>query len=161
MNDKVFLDNAFAAWKRHHQMTYSLINQLTEEQLYTELPRPGLNTLAKHFEEMAEVQQDYARAFHTHILKFTEGSVYKGLSSKKEILAGFSEADQAIENGAASCLPEQSIDIFGVPGTRADLIQTLLHHEIFHHGQFAVFSHELKFNLPKDWRDFWWIPALY
>ena len=161
MNDKVFLNNALAAWKRHHQMTYSLLDQLSVEQLYIELPRPGLNTFAKHFEEMAEVQQDYARAFHTLILKFTEGSVYQGFSTKNELQASFAEADQAIKSGIASCLPDQSIDIFGVSGTRADLIQTLLHHEIFHHGQFAVFSHELKMNLPEDWRDFWWIPALY
>lgn len=161
MDDKLFLDNALAAWKRHHHMTYSLLDQLTEEQLYAVLPRPGLNMFAKHFEEMAEVQQDYARAFHTHILKFTEGSVYKGLSTKAELKAGLEGADRAIEEGIAACPPGQTIDIFGVPGTRADLIQTLLHHELFHHGQFSVFSHELKFNLPKDWRDFWWIPARY
>jgi uncharacterized damage-inducible protein DinB len=161
MDDKVFLDNAMAAWMRHHEMTYSLLDQLTEEQLYAKLPRPGLNTFAKHFEEMAEVQQDYARAFHTHKLAFTEGTIYKGISTKEELKAGFAQADKAIEDGIAACPPDERIDIFGVAGTRADLIQTLLHHELFHHGQFSVFSHELKFNLPKDWRDFWWIPASY
>jgi len=161
MDDKVFLDNALSAWKRHHQMTFSLLEQLTDEQLYAELPRPGLNTFAKHFEEMAEVQQDYARAFHSYSLKFTEGSVYRGLSTKAELKAGFARADKAIEEGILSCPQDQTIAIFGVAGTRADLVQTLLHHELFHHGQFSVFSHEMKFNLPKDWRDFWWIPARY
>ncbi len=161
MDDKVFLENALAAWKRHHQMTYSLIDQLTDEQLTHLLPRPGLNTFTKHFEEMAEVQKDYARAFHSHTLQFTTGSVYRGRSSKAELREAFAKADQAVMEGIAACPPDQRIDIFGVAGTRADLVQTLLHHELFHHGQFSVFSHEMKFNLPKDWRDFWWIPAQY
>jgi uncharacterized damage-inducible protein DinB len=161
MDENKYLDNALAAWIRHHKMTYSILDQLTEEQLYAKLPRPGLNTFAKHFEEMAEVQKDYARAFHTFTLKFTEDSVYQGLSTKDELKVRFTQADQAIKDGIAACQPEQRIDIFGVAGTRADLIQTLLHHELFHHGQFSVFSHQLKFNLPKDWQDFWWIPASY
>ena len=32
---------------------------------------------------------------------------------------------------------------------------------VAYHDQFSVFSYELKFNLPKDWRDFWWIPARF
>jgi hypothetical protein len=87
--------------------------------------------------------------------------VYQGLSTKEELQTNFVQADQAIKEGIAACSPEQHIDIFGVSGTRADVIQTLLHHELFHHGQFSVFSHELKFNLPQDWQDFWWIPASY
>jgi len=161
MDDKLFLENALAAWKRHHDMTYSLLDQLTGEQLYQELPRPGLNRFSKHFEEMAEVQKDYARAFHTHGLKFTEGSVYTGESTRVELRARFQAADEAIHAGIAACSPDQPIDIFGVRGTRADLVQTLLHHELFHHGQFSVFSYEMKFNLPVDWRDFWWIPARF
>lgn len=161
MDDKLFLENALTAWQRHHNMTYSILDQLTIEQLYFELPRPGLNMFAKHFEEMAGVQQDYASAFRTHSLKFTEGAQYNGTSSRKALKSAFAAADKAIYDGLAACSPAQPIDIFGVPGTRADLIQTLIHHEIFHHGQFSIFSYEMKFNLPKDWRDFWWIPARY
>ncbi len=161
MDDKIFLDNALTAWQRHHQMTYSLLEQLTEEQLHVKLPRPGLDTYCKHFQEMAEVQQDYARAFHTHVLEFTTGTVYTDDSSKEELRLAFAEADAAIQAGIAACPPEQRIDIFGMAGTRADLIQTLLHHELFHHGQFSIFSYPMKMNLPKDWRDFWWIPARF
>jgi hypothetical protein len=110
---------------------------------------------------MAGVQQDYARAFHTHLLKFTEDSVYTGASTRVTLRANFEAADTAVHEGIAACSPDQPIDIFGVQGTRADLIQTLLHHELFHHGQFSTFSYEMKFNLPKDWREFWWIPARY
>ena len=46
-------------------------------------------------------------------------------------------------------------------GHAGDLIQTLLHHELFHQGQFYIFSNTLKFDLPIDWRDFWWIPKVY
>jgi hypothetical protein len=38
-------------------------------------------------------------------------------------------------------------------------VHTLLHHELFHHGMFSVFSYDLKFNLPQDWNDFWWTAA--
>jgi uncharacterized damage-inducible protein DinB len=161
IDEQTFLDNALTAWLRHHNMTYSLLAQITEEQLQVQLPRPGLNTFAKHFEEMVHVQHDYARAFSTHILKFSEDNVYTGAYSKQEIHGMMQEADLAIKNGIAACPVEQRIDIFGMQGTRADLVQTLLHHELFHHGQFSIFSYEMKFNLPQDWRDFWWIPAYF
>lgn len=161
IDEQTFLDNALTAWQRHHNMTYSLLEQLTEEQLQAPLPRPGLNTFAKHFEEMAHVQHDYARAFYTHALKFTPDNIYTGDFSQVELHGMLKEADQAIENGITACQAEQLIDIFGMQGTRADLIQTLLHHELFHHGQFSIFSYEMKINLPEDWRDFWWIPARF
>jgi len=37
----------------------------------------------------------------------------------------------------------------------------MLHHELFHHGMFSVYTHEMKFDLPKDWRDFWWMPVSF
>jgi uncharacterized damage-inducible protein DinB len=163
-DERVLLDNALTAWTRHHRMTYSFLDQLTEEQLRVPLSRPGLNMLAKHFEEMADVQHAYALAFHRGILDFSmlsKEKPYMGESGKDELRAAMEKADKAIREGIEACPPDRPIDIFGMQGSRADLIQTLLHHELFHHGQFSIFIHELKIDLPRDWREFWWLPVLY
>lgn len=163
-NEQIILDNALTAWKRHHDMTYSILEQLTEEQLYASLPRASLNNFAKHFEEMADVERAYAQAFHSGKLDFSMLSAdkaYRGESNKAQLKALTEAADKEIFDGIAACPPDRPIDIFGMQGSRGDLIQTLLHHELFHQGQFYIFSNELKFDLPVDWRDFWWIPKLY
>jgi uncharacterized damage-inducible protein DinB len=163
-DESTMLANARAAWMRHHRMTYSFLDSLTERELYFPLSRPGLNTLAKHYEEMADVQQAYARAFHSGKLDFSmlsKEKPYEGKSTREELRAAMERADQAIQEGIEACPPDRAFDIFGLQGSRADLIQTLLHHELFHHGQFSVFIHELKIDLPPDWREFWWLPVLY
>lgn len=163
-DEETILANAVAAWKRHHDMTYSVLDELTEEQLYAPLPRPMLNNFAKHFEEMADVQRAYARAFHSGKLDFSmlsKEKPYTGESTKAQIREFMADADKQIHDGIAACPPDRPIDIFGVQGSRADVVQTLLHHELFHQGQFYIFSNALKFDLPADWRDFWWIPKIY
>jgi uncharacterized damage-inducible protein DinB len=163
-DEQTLLNNAVEAWQRHHRMTYSVLEQLTPEQLYAPLPRPTLNTFAKHFEEMADVQRAYAQAFHSGKLDFSmlsKDKPYSGVSTKDEIKAFMADADKRIFDGMAAASPDRAIDIFGMRGSRADLVQTLLHHELFHQGQFYIFSNALKFDLPKDWRDFWWIAPVY
>ncbi len=163
-DEKTNLENALTAWKRHHDMTYSILEQLTEEELYAPLPRPMLNNFAKHFEEMADVERAYARAFHSGKLDFSmlsKEKPYTGESNKAQLRALTEAADKEIFEGIAACPPDRVIDIFGMQGSRADVIQTLLHHELFHQGQFYMFSNLLKFDLPTDWRDFWWIPKIY
>jgi len=44
------------------------------------------------------------------------------------------KADQAIEAGIEACPPNRGIDIFGNLCSRVDLVQTMLHHEFFHHS---------------------------
>jgi uncharacterized damage-inducible protein DinB len=163
-DEETLMKNAVQAWKRHHEMTYSFLDQLTEEQLQVKLPREGLTTFAKHFQEMADVQNSYAEALHTGKLDFTRlanAAPYSGKATKAELRAEYGQADQAIENGLRDCPSDRVIDIFGMAGARADLVQTLLHHELFHHGQFFLLAHGMKMDVPKNWRDFWWMPQLF
>ncbi len=163
-DEETITKNAMQAWKRHHDMTYSFLDQLTEEQLQVTLPREGLTTFAKHFQEMMDVQDSYAEAFHTGKLDFTrlaQAPPYTGKATKAELRAAYRRSDQAIEEGLRACPSDRVIDIFGMAGSRGDLIQTLLHHELFHQGQFFIFAHGMKMDVPKDWRDFWWMPQLF
>jgi len=66
------LQNAVKAWKRHYRMTYSLLEQLNDEQLYAEALKPELISFAKHFEEIATVKEAYAQAFCTGELDFSQ-----------------------------------------------------------------------------------------
>lgn len=161
-DEQTLFDNAIEAWMRHHRMTYSLLDKLTEAQLRMPLPHPELNTFAKHYEEMAAVQQAYALAFVSGKLDFSmlpRDNEYTGTKSQKELRADMEAADKAVLDGSAACPPDRVIDIFGNKCSRIDLVHTLLHHELFHHGMFNNYAWLKEFNLPQDWRDFWWIPA--
>jgi hypothetical protein len=115
-DEQAILKNAIAAWQRHHHMTYSLLAQLTDAQLYAPLPRPGLNNLAKHYEELADVQRAYARAFHIGRLDFSSLSRekdYTGIATKAELKTLMEQADKQIYDGVDACPPDRAIDIFG------------------------------------------------
>jgi len=161
-NEQKLLDNAIEAWMRHHRMTYSLLEKLTDDQLYNEVLKPDLTNFARHYEEMAKVQEAYADAFISGMLDFSslpQDSVYKGNKSKAELKANLEKADKLVLKNVKACLSDRVIDIFGNSCSRIDLVHTMLHHELFHHGMFSVFSYDMKFNLPQDWNDFWWTVA--
>ena len=77
---------------------------------------------------------------------------------KRNSRQGLRKPTRQSRQGIEACPPNRVIDIFGNLCSRVDLVQTMLHHELFHHGMFSVYAHEMKFDLPRDWRDFWWIP---
>jgi hypothetical protein len=81
-DEKLMLQNAFEAWMRHHQMTYSLLERLSDEQFHAEVLKPDLTSFAKHFVVISTVQEAYAQAF-----------------TKEELKARLEKADQAIEAG--------------------------------------------------------------
>src|SRR5512135_3245758 len=115
-DEETITKNAMQAWKRHHDMTYSFLDQLTEEQLQVRLPREGLTTFAKHFQEMMDVQDCYAEALHTGKLDFTrlaQAPPYTGKATKAELRAAYKRSDQAIEEGLRACPSDRVIDIFG------------------------------------------------
>ena len=160
--EELYLQNAIEAWMRHHRMTYSLLEKLTDDQLFAEILKPDLTSFARHFEEIARVQEAYADAFLSGKLDFSDlppDSEYEGKKSKDELKSDLEKADKLVMKNIKACPPDKVINIFGNRCSRVDLVQTLLHHELFHHGMFSVFSYSMKFNLPKDWNDFWWTPA--
>jgi hypothetical protein len=161
-DEQTLLDNAVEAWMRHHRMSYSLLEKLTDAQLYAEVLKPDLTSFARHYEEMAEVQVAYANALLSGKLDFSAlppDSAYRGAKSKAELKADLQKADALVMENLNKCPPEREIEIFGNRCSRIDLVQTLLHHELFHHGMFSIFSYSMQFNLPKDWNDFWWTIA--
>jgi len=161
-DENKLLENAIEAWMRHHRMTYSFIEKLTEEQLYAEILKPDLTSFAKHYEEMAKVQEAYANGFIIGRLDFSDlppDSSYLGKKTKDELIADLRKADEMVMENVEQCPPDRPIEIFGNQCSRIDLIHTMLHHELFHHGMFSIFSYRMEFNLPKDWNDFWWTIA--
>jgi hypothetical protein len=101
-DEKLMLQNAFEAWMRHHQMTYSLLERLSDEQFHAEVLKPDLTSFAKHFEEISTVQEAYAQAFHVGKLDFSQlpqDNEYTGAFTKEELKARLEKADQAIEAG--------------------------------------------------------------
>ena len=161
-DEEKLLENAIEALMRHHRMTYSFLEKLTEEQLYAEILKPDLTCFAKHYEEMVKVQEAYANGFLIGKLDFSNlpaDSSFQGVKTRDELRADMQKADQMILENIKQCPQDRIIEIFGNKCSRIDLVHTLLHHELFHHGMFSIFSYQMGFNLPKDWNDFWWTIA--
>ena len=89
-DETLMLQNAIKAWMRHHRMTYSLLEWLANEQLHAEVLNPDLTSFAKHFEEVATVQEAYAQVFHAGKLDFSQllqDNEYTGAFTKEELKA--------------------------------------------------------------------------
>ncbi|MTI96585.1 MAG: hypothetical protein FH749_14110 [Firmicutes bacterium] len=65
------MDKVLAAllqeWEFTKSCTKSFINELSDEDLNRKLPRKGLDTFRKHFQEMIAVQKDYVAAISSGV----------------------------------------------------------------------------------------------
>lgn len=57
-------------WRYLRNNTKAFINELTDEELNRKMPRPGIDTFMKHFEEMCDVEQAYLDACISGFMEF-------------------------------------------------------------------------------------------
>ena len=89
-DETLMLQNAIKAWMRHHQMTYSLLERLDNEQLHAEVLALILTSFTNHFKEITTVQEAYVQAFHAGKLDFSQlpqDNEYTGAFTKEELKA--------------------------------------------------------------------------
>lgn len=164
-NLKNVVNTLIKSWKETRQLTYDFINENTLEIMNKELPRPGLNTLAKHILEMALVQKAYTRALEGQSLDFSEvegitfGKEDYVASNKSELIKHLKDADdyfytvvEKVENW------DDKIEMFGEIVPKYAVLELLIRHETLHHGQFVAFVYILKAKFPESWIEFWALP---
>jgi len=153
-------------WKETRQLTLGWIDTLSLEQLNQELPRPGLNSFAKHIYEMGEVQKIYANALIgekpdmekvTNLTFKSEGAV---VSTKEELKKFLVECDERFFEAIEKVKDwQQKILVFGIEVPKWDVVELLIRHETLHHGQFIAFGYILNIQFPQSWIDAWALPV--
>ena len=154
------------AWKETRQLTYDFVNEMPLEILNKKLPRPGLNTLAKHILEMSLVQKAYTRALEGESLDFSEvegitfGEEDYTAGSKNELIKYLEDADnyfckvvEKVKNW------DDKIEMFGEIVPKYSVLEILIRHETLHHGQFVAFGYLLKVKFPESWIEAWALPT--
>ena len=76
-------------WNFIRGNTISFIESLSDEQLKSAFPRPGLDSFLKHFQEMCDVQEAYLDACETGEMAFEkvkENDEYSNEATRENIL---------------------------------------------------------------------------
>lgn len=163
---RVDLPTLLEGWKATRQLTLDWIDALSLEQLNQELPRPGLNSFAKHIYEMGEVQNIYASALIEEkpnmegVSKLTFKSEKLTVTTKEELKEFLVECDKKfLETVEKVSNWQQKVSVFGIEVPKWDVIELLIRHETLHHGQFIAFGYILGVQFPQSWIDAWALPV--
>jgi len=153
-------------WKETRQLTYDFVNEMPLEILNKGLPRPGLNTLAKHILEMSLVQNAYTKVLEEEPLDFSEvegitfGKEDYIASGKNELIKFLEDADENFYRVIKRVKNwNERIEIFEETIPKYSVLELLIRHETIHHGQFVAFGYILNVKFPKSWIDAWALPT--
>ncbi len=146
------LEQVVDDWKFIRQNTLAFIETLSNEDLVRRLPRPGIDTFMKHFEEMCDVQKAYLDACVSGEMGFEEvkeNDEYTGMTSKEEIVEKLSEQDNRIadivKNYATSKIAWDEDDV----KTLNSQLRNLCVHEALHIGQLIAFAYAMGIRIPE------------
>ncbi|MDQ0361539.1 DinB family protein [Breznakia pachnodae] len=146
-------------WKSTRKNTIELINDLKNEDIDFNLPRPILNTLKKHFQEMIDIQQAYVMAIEKGNMSFDLTSdTYHGEISYIELTNMMKELDESMVNIIARKDHLFTIDWFGDIKTISSHLCSLVAHETFHQGQIVAFYYTLGRAIPELVAEDWALP---
>ena len=153
------------AWKETRKLTYDFVNEVPMELLNKKLPRPGLDTFAKHIYEMALVQKAYVDVLKGKPLDFSEvegitfGKEDYVAEDKDELIKLLKDVDTYFYNVVKEVKDwNNMVEVFGVEVPKYSILELMIRHETFHHGQFVAFSYLLKIKLPETWIEAWALP---
>ena len=148
----------------NRQLTYALLEQLTEEDLQRQWSRPGLDTFSKHFQEMAAVQLAFISAMtmgDSGIMDFSSVPDVFAFNQENEkgklqnlLASADKKLEEALHGEVNTVVKWEDIEI-AAEGHLVNLIS----HEVFHQGQMALALYSLNLPIPESWRFNWALPA--
>lgn len=148
----VELEQVIDDWKYLRSNSKSFIEQLTEEELHRKMPRPGIDSFMKHFEEMCDVEQAYLDACISGSMEFDcvkENDEYDGASTKAEILSRMQIQDDRIETIANEFADKKIVWDEDDVKTICSQLRNLCIHESLHLGQLIAFSYTMGISIPE------------
>lgn len=154
------LSSYLQGFKVNRQLTYDLLNHLTEDDLQRQWPRPGLDTFSKHFQEMTAVQLAFISAMNTGVMDFSsvpDVYVFEQNNNKVYLQEMLASADKQLEealSGEISSFVKWDDLELSVEHHLVNLIS----HEVFHQGQMTLALYSFKLPIPESWCFNWALP---
>lgn len=156
---KALLD-LLTVWEETRWNSTEFIKSLGDEGLKKALPRPGLNTFCKHFQEMIDAQEVYVMAIEEGEMKFDAMMAmedYSGEESAKNLLKRMEELDIKLVEAVKQATDDLMINW---PDGEQSLVYTLSNlcvHEILHIGQLVAFCYPTRVPLPESIVESWFL----
>lgn len=145
-------------WNFIRGNTISFIESLSDEQLKSAFPRPGLDSFLKHFQEMCDVQEAYLDACETGEMAFEkvkENDEYSNEATRENILKKMKLQDERVE---ALLIEKPDAEIIWDENdtkTISAQIRNMCMHEALHVGQLIAFSYALGIKIPESVVEAW------
>lgn len=152
---------ALVEWEFARQNTIEIIKNLGDDGLNIKLPRPGLNTFKKHFQEMMAIQESYITGIQNGRMSFdTDEEKYCNVNSVQEFLDTMNKLDDELKAVISNTDFNHEIKWeFGEIKTVASHLCALSTHEVFHIGQLIAFMYVLNIPIPSFLIENWALPT--
>ncbi|WP_305139866.1 DinB family protein [Thomasclavelia cocleata] len=151
---------ALVEWEFARENTIEIIKNLGNEGLNIELPRPGLNTFKKHFQEMMAIEESYINGIKTGKMTFCSNEEkYENLNTVQELLDNMKILDNELKTVMSNTDFNYEIKWeYGEIKTVASHLCALSTHELFHIGQMVAFMYVLNLSIPPFLIENWSLP---
>lgn len=162
MNGEVnMLVEFLETFKANRQLTYDILNQLSEDELKVVWTRPGLNSFAKNIREMIAVEDAFVNAINTEKMNFDsvpDVFDFPAEFDKAELLKEMKKSDERFERTINNAKEDISVDWFGMSVSLETHITNLIAHEVFHQGMMVMVLYQFNIAIPESWIESWSLP---
>jgi uncharacterized damage-inducible protein DinB len=155
-----------AAWQEAARLTRDFFAHCLYEQLTSPLPRPGLNTLAKHAREMALVRREYASLLggaptdFGSVVAITIGDEDYKPTSVADVLRELDESQSSVDQ-AISAVDDWLVKVpfMATELPQEAILELVSRHESLHQGQMVAYGYLLGTGFPPSWFEAWALPT--
>lgn len=144
-------------WQFIRHCSVCFISELSDADLDRSLPRKGLDTFRKHFEEMVGVERNYAAAIISRVMRFdgpADSDIAGGLA-RDQMLIAMRDVDNQLRDAVASVPAQATIRWSAEQRPLQQHLAALISHETLHIGQIIAFCYALGIAVPQFVRDEW------
>ncbi|KGO15607.1 MULTISPECIES: DinB family protein [Clostridium] len=148
-------------YKANRQLTYDILNQLSDEELKKTWTRPGLNSFVKNIKEMISVENAFITAIDNEDMSFDnvpDVFDFSGDLNRDKLLDGLKESDERLEKCINNIKGNKVIKWYDISIALETHLTNLIAHEVFHQGMMAMALYQFGIDIPKSWIESWALP---
>lgn len=153
----------FVTFKANRKLTYDILEALSEEEIRREWSRPGLDTYAKHFEEMALVLIAYTDALKTGTMDF--GKVpdvfeFQEVYTRQELRDKLKSSEEYLEETLKQNVYRDEVFWFDMNLPAEIHFVNIISHEVLHQGMMIMDMYQHNIQLPESLVESWSLPQV-
>ncbi len=144
------LKHLLEKWKDLRQLTLDLLSELPEENLSFSVGK-NMGTIGKQYRHIGDVQICYNEAIKTGKIDFGKYRRDYSVETSKMKLLEFLEEVNTEMLKLIEEKEDVKIDWFGEKLNLEEHLNSLIEHEILHHGELVVYIRVLDLKFPESW----------